>query len=172
MKVEINVIATVIVFVFGVLVWIANDFVKRHVPMTAFGVLIACFFANASVLLPSSSILIAIEYSMVINPIAVAFFGAVGSALGEMIGFQVGRCGRNIVPRKIYKWLENRMKSHGYTMVLLFAVIPLPFFDLIGMLSGVMRMNAIKFYSVCFIGKLIKLTGYIWLAYTVTTLLG
>ena len=81
--------------------------------ISAFGVLVICFLANASVLLPSSSILIVVEYSMLINPLLVAFCGAFGAALGEMTGFYVGRYGRKAVPSKFMKWVKARMESAG-----------------------------------------------------------
>lgn len=140
--------------------------------ISAFGVLIICFLANASVLLPSSSILIVVEYSMVINPLLVALCGAFGATLGEMTGFYVGRYGRKVVPGKLMKWVKARMASHKYLIVLLFSVLPLPVFDIIGILSGAMKMSSLKFFGICFTGKLIKMMCYVWLAHELLPLLG
>lgn len=140
--------------------------------ISALGVLLICFLSNASVLLPSSSILIVVEYSMLINPLTVALCGAFGAALGEMTGFYVGRYGRKAVPGKLKKWVKARMASHKYLIVLLFSVLPLPAFDIVGMLSGAMKMNALKFFSICFTGKLIKMLCYLRLAHELLPLLG
>jgi len=140
--------------------------------ISALGVLVICFLSNASVLLPSSSILIVVEYSMLINPLHVAFCGAFGAALGEMTGFCVGRYGRKAVPSNFMKWVKARMKSHKSLMVLLFSVLPLPVFDIVGILSGAMKMNALKFFGICFTGKLIKMLCYVWLAHELLPLFG
>ena len=136
------------------------------------GVFVICFLTNASVLLPSSSILIVVECSMLINPFLVAICGAFGAALGEMTGFSVGRYGRKAVPGKFMKWVEERMASHKYLMVLLFSALPLPVFDIVGILSGAMKMNALKFFGICFAGKLIKMLCYVWVIHELSPLLG
>jgi len=157
---------------FGLFAWFAKDRVEQHMAISALGVLVICFLANASVLLPSSSILVVVEYSMLINPLLVALCGAFGAALGEMIGFFVGRHGRKAVPGKLMKWVKARMARHKYLMVLLFSVLPLPVFDIVGMLSGAMIMNALKFFGICLTGKLIKMLCYVWLAHELLPLLG
>lgn len=166
-----NLLMVAALFSFGVLAWVASDFVKQHIPMTAFGIFIACFFSNASVLLPSSSILVVIEYTMFINPIIVILCGAFGASLGELTGYYVGRYGRKIVPGKLCKWLYSKMNKHGYLIVFIFSLIPLPLFDVVGMISGAMKMNTFKFYVACFMGKLIKLTSYVWLASVILTII-
>ena len=151
--------------------WLAKGIVEKHITISAIGVLFVCFLANASVLLPSSSILIVVEYSIVINPILVAFCGALGSALGEMTGFYVGRCGRVIVSGKIVKWISTKIEKHRYLIVLIFSTLPFPIFDIVGMLSGATKMNTAKFFGTCLVGKLIKMLCYVGLAHKLLPLL-
>lgn len=139
--------------------------------ISALGVLVLCFFANASVLLPSSSILIVVECSMLMNPFLAALCGAFGAALGEMIAFYVGIHGERAVPGRFMNWVKVRITSHKYLMLLLFSMLPFPVFDIIGLLSGAMKMNALKFFGVCFTGKLIKVLCYVWLAHELLPLL-
>jgi membrane protein YqaA with SNARE-associated domain len=145
---------------------------KKHVKLTAMGVFLSCFFANASVLLPSSSLLIAIEYSMLINPLVVAFCAAAGASFGELTGFCVGRYGQGFLPQKLYSWLRRQVKRHGCLMVFAFSVLPLPLFDVIGMLAGALKMRIVPFFSVCFCGKFIKFLAYVWMARTIIPLIG
>ena len=128
---------------FGLLTWLAKDKIEQHTAISALGILVICFLANASVLLPSSSVLVVVEYSRFITPFLVAFCGAFGSAFGEMTGFYIGRHGIKVVPSKLVKWVNARMVRHKYLMVFLFSVMPLPGFDIIGILSGAMKMNAL-----------------------------
>lgn len=150
---------------FGLLAWFAKGQIEKHMAISALGVFVVCFLANASILLPSSSVLIVVEYSMIINPFLVAACGALGSSLGEMTGFFVGRYGRKAVPGKLMKWVKSKMKNQKYLIVLLFSILPLPVFDIVGMLSGAMKMNPLKFFGICFAGKFIKMLCYVWLAY-------
>lgn len=140
--------------------------------VTAFGVFVICFLANASVLLPSSSILFVVECSMLIGPLLSALCGACGAALGEMTGFYVGRYGGKAVPGKLMKWVRARMARRKYLMILLFSALPLPVFDIVGMLSGAIRVSALKFFGICFVGKLIKMLCYVCLACELLPLLG
>lgn len=149
---------------FSLLAWFAKDQIEKHMAISVLGVLVVCFLANASVLLPSSSILIVVEYSLLINPLLVAVCGALGASLGEMTGFFVGRYGRKAVSGKLIKWIESKMTKHGQFIVLLFSALPLPVFDVIGMISGATKMNLLKFFGICFTGKLIKMLCYVWLA--------
>lgn len=158
-----NAVILIFILAFGLLAWLVKDQIKNHMAISAFGVFVACFLANASVLLPSSSIVIVVEYAMLINPFLVALCGALGASLGEMTGFFAGRFGRNMVPGKFMRWVKSKMNNHKYLIVLFFSALPLPVFDVVGILSGAMKMNPIKFYGVCFIGKLIKMLCYVWL---------
>ena len=45
----------------------------------------------------------------------------------------------------------------------MFSALPLPFFDLIGMLSGALRLRVTLFCTMCFLGKLIKMLFYVLL---------
>ncbi len=157
---------------FSLLAWFAKDKIEQHMAAGVLGVIIACFLANASVLLPSSSILIVVEYSMLINPLLVALCGAFGAALGEMTGFYVGRYGRKAVPGKLMEWVKAIMAGHKYLMILLFSALPLPVFDIIGILSGAMKTNTLRFFGVCFTGKLIKMLCYVYLAHELLPLIG
>lgn len=139
--------------------------------VSALGVLVLCFLANASVLLPSSSILIVVECSTLMNPLLVALCGAFGAAFGEMTGFFVGRHGRKAVPGKLMKWVKAKMSSRQSLMVLVFSMLPLPVFDIVGMLSGAMKMNTLKFFGICLTGKFIKMLCYVWLAHELLPLL-
>ena len=156
--------------IFSLLAWFISNFLKKHVMLTALGVFVTCFFANASILLPSSSLLIAIEYSLIVNPIMVAFCAAAGAAIGELTGFCVGRYGGKIIPRKLYNWLHRQVKRHGYLMVFVFSALPLPVFDVVGMIAGALKMKAQNFLATCFCGKLIKFSIYMLVAQWVSML--
>ena len=156
--------------IFSLLAWFISNFLKKHVVLTALGVFVTCFLSNASILLPSSSLLIAIECSLIVNPIMVAFCAAAGASIGELTGFYVGRYGGRIIPRKLYNWLHRQVKRHGYLMVFVFSALPLPVFDVVGMIAGALKMKAQNFLATCFCGKLIKFSIYVLVAQWVSML--
>lgn len=159
------------VLIFSLFAWFVNGFVEKHISLTAVGVFIACFFANASVLLPSSSISITIAASLVISPLLVAFCAAAGASLGEVTGFYIGKYGRKAIPQHLYEWLCEQVKQHGYLMTFIFSVLPLPIFDVIGIIAGALKMRAFNFLAACFCGKLIKFLTYVWISQAVSLLL-
>lgn len=95
------------------------------------------------------------------NPVLVAFFGALGATLGELVGYLAGRMSTDISP-KLKTFLDKvASKIHNDAiLVFILAVLPLPLFDLVGIYSGGTRMNILKFFLACFLGKFIKMLVY------------
>ena len=63
------------------------------------GLFFLCFLANATVLLPSPSLLIAASCALILNPWAVALTAALGSSLSELVGYAFGTSGRDLSPK-------------------------------------------------------------------------
>jgi membrane protein YqaA with SNARE-associated domain len=123
------------------------------------GVGLLCFICNATILAPAPSLVVVVSMALVINPIIVAISGAIGSTLGESVGYYSGYVGKNIIDfdsNKLAKWV----KKYGTPVVFVFAVIPLPLFDIIGLASGYLRIKLYKFLIACFLGKVIKMLVY------------
>lgn len=127
------------------------------------GVLFLCFLCNASILAPAPSLIVILSAANTLNPVFVAFVGSLGMTFGEMTGFFSGRAGRNLFEpsvkeAKIAAWIER----YGAFAVFIFALIPAPFFDIAGLVSGYSGMNCIVFFVSCFIGKFIKALLYVF----------
>jgi len=104
----------------------------------------------------------------IFNPLLVAIAAGAGAALGEMTGYLAGFSGRAVVEnRKWYDRVVGWMHKYGAVTVLVMAIIPNPFFDVAGMVAGVMKMPWWKFILWCTIGKIIKMLlfayGGVWL---------
>ena len=125
------------------------------------GLFILCFLANSTVLLPAPSLMIAASFALILNPFLVALVAALGSSLGELIGYVFGSAGRDLSPR-FSRFLERWSGSIRSPALLVFvlALLPLPLFDLAGIYSGGARMPLVKFFPLCFLGKWIKLLVY------------
>lgn len=127
---------------------------------------------NSAVLLPSSSLLVVLEYSYVLNPISVIMVGAIGASLGELTGYMVGAEGTSLVRR--FKKVSNltKFKEHSFLWVMLFAFIPFPVFDVAGIMAGSIRMNPFKFLLASFIGKAVKMSFYVWIIHFISIIFG
>jgi len=152
-----DLIAIIALLCFSIFAFFMNGFVKEHAAVSCLGVFLVCFVANSTVLLPAPSILVVLEYSMIINPIAVAICGAIGASLGEMVGYLTGFKGRKIINSKLIKILEDKFPKHPYIYIFTFSALPLPIFDLIGVLAGAAKVDIMKFYMACVSGKTIKM---------------
>lgn len=160
----LDIISILIIVGFSLLAFLMRDAVQKYAPVSYLGVLLVCFIANASVLLPAPSILVVVQYSMVLNPMLIALCGAIGATLGEMTGYLAGAHGGNLLALKVRKKVLSVMPKHPYLVVFCFSLIPLPVFDIVGLIAGAMKLNQAKFFATCLAGKLIKMASFAWMA--------
>lgn len=121
-------------------------------------VFIACVISNISILLPSSSTLIVVAAASSLNPILCILVGGLGTSLGEQASYVCGRIGRRgfdgngSTEKKVLKWMEK----HDALTVFVFAFLPLPIFDIVGIIAGAMQMNWVKYIVSAVLGKTLK----------------
>jgi membrane protein YqaA with SNARE-associated domain len=124
-----------------------------------FGVFIICFICNATILAPAPSLAVVLTASLSLPPLLVAFAGAAGTTLGESVGYSADYMGKKIVDVETNK-MASWVKKYGTPVVFLFALLPLPLFDIIGLASGYLRIKFQKFFIACFLGKFIKMSVF------------
>lgn len=166
-----NAVSLAIVLVFSLLAYFISGWMEKNLALTATGIFIACFLAHASVLLPVPSLLIVMKYSMVINPFLAVLCAAAGAALGEMTGFLAGNCGGRLLPSGLCDWLRKHFSASRNATVLAFSALPLPVFDVVGILAGISNMKLPMFLGLCFCGKLLKFLSYVWIAHALPLLI-
>jgi len=151
----------VIIVVLSVVIFIYKDKIGEVSEIGYLGLFFLCFLANSTVLLPSPSLMIAASCALIMNPWLVALVGSLGSTLGEFVGYAFGVVTKELSP-KFQKLLDKITgKVHNQTLlVFLLAVLPLPLFDVAGIYSGGTKMNLVKFFVACFLGKFIKMLVY------------
>lgn len=166
-------IVALVLFIFvSLLAWKMKDVMKEWLPLTLLGLLLACFVMNSTVLLPSSSLLVVLEYSFVLSPLSVVFVGALGASLGEFIGYMVGAEGSTLIKRfKRFSELTN-FRKHVFWWVMIFAFIPFPVFDIAGIMAGSIRMDPFKFLIASFLGKVAKMGVYVWMIHFMSSVFG
>lgn len=123
------------------------------------GLFISCFISNLSILLPTSSTIIVVAAALTLNPWICIIVGGMGTALGEQASYLCGLVGskgfdeeENSKIKYATKWFEQK----PILTVFLFALVPLPVFDIVGIIAGSKRMKWWKYTSAAVLGKTLK----------------
>lgn len=125
------------------------------------GLIIACLISNMSVLIPSSSTLIVVAASVSLNPVICILLGALGASMGEYSSYICGRVsGADADINQTSKYSLDRVrewfKKREFLTVFMFAFVPLPLFDIAGIIAGSSKMNPMKYSMATYLGKSIK----------------
>lgn len=161
LKKVLEIFIFVLIIGISVTIFVLRDKIQNVGSFGYLGVFLLCFLSNATVFLPAPSLMIAASFALIMNPIVVALCAALGSTLGEFVGYAFGTVTKDLSP-KFKKVLDKfTAKIHSETLlVFVFAVLPLPLFDIVGIYSGGAKMNLLKFFIICFAGKFIKMLVY------------
>lgn len=130
------------------------------------GVFLINLFGSATVFLPAPGLLSVGISATQSNPLLVAIVGALGASLGEGTTFLFGYTSNKFFKLEKHKWIKkfkNKVFDRwGAGVILIFAFIPNPLFDGIGMLAGISKYPIKRFLLLTFIGRLFR---YIVIAY-------
>lgn len=157
-------IALVIAFMVGLGVAFASGVDPLFLVQYGYpGISLVMFFSSATVLLPAPGFAAVLGAPSLINlnPWILGPFAGLGSAVGEMTGYMVGVGGREAIEARRGKWwlkAESWMRKNGFLTVLVFASVPNPFFDAIGLIAGSLGLPVRRVFVACLIGNTIKYT--------------
>ncbi|MFH1364727.1 MAG: VTT domain-containing protein [Candidatus Aenigmatarchaeota archaeon] len=140
------------------------------------GIFVVSFVGSASIFLPIPAFLVTFTFGALFNPWIIGLISGIGSALGELTGYVLGRGGGKALKEKQEKLLKKShlwTEKHGlFPVILLFALTPLPD-DIIGIIAGAMKYNIKYFLIATFIGKWILYTAIAFAGfYGINTVLG
>jgi len=154
----LRILALLLVIGLSVFVFSVRDKAQQLAIYGYPGIFLLSFLAYATVLLPAPGVAIVFTMGGVFNPLGVAFAAGAGAALGELSGYLAGFSGQAVVENsKIYDRLKSWMHKNGVLTVLILATIPNPFFDLAGMIAGILKMPVMVFLLCCWIGETLKM---------------
>lgn len=95
-----------------------------------------------------------------LTPVFVGLLAGVAEAMGEITGYALGYTGRGLLEKSsLYGRVERWLRRRGWVAILVFAIIPNPIFDLVGVAAGVLRFPVLRFLMLAWIGKSIKDVG-------------
>lgn len=122
------------------------------------GLFIISAISNATVIVPAPvSIVFSCAVAPIYGPIPVGVASGLGSALGELTGYFVGRSGNSIIPKgKLYKRLRIYMRRRGWLVIFLLSAVPNPIFDVGGMIAGALKMPVWRFLLASGVGKTLR----------------
>jgi len=129
------------------------------------GLFLVDLVASSSIIFPIPSFLLAFAAGNFLNPWLIGLSSGAGAALGELIGYGLGKGSGKVIEKKYKKWVEmgkKWIKSHSsFPMIILFAATPLPD-DILGIVCGLFNYDIKKFFIASFIGKVIMYTALAW----------
>lgn len=118
------------------------------------GIFLLQMISSASIFFPLPGYLFVPVAGAFLDPFLVAFSAAAGSAIGEMTSYAAGLGGGKIISDRVnLESVKRAYTRYGAWSIFIFAATPLPF-DLIGIVSGLLRVRLPVFTTLTFLGKL------------------
>ncbi len=129
------------------------------------GVFLAMLLANATLFLPTPTILFTVAFGAALpNPLFVGLVAGLGSAIGETTGYLAGYATSGIITKSTAyrrtKWMLDR---YGLFAIAVLAFVPNPIFDMAGLAAGAVGVRWWKFFLAVSVGKTLRM---LLLAYT------
>jgi membrane protein YqaA with SNARE-associated domain len=143
----------------SVLVFVLRGQIIRFSHYGYIGLFVVGALSSASVLFPIPGLSLAFVTAGALNPLIVGLAIGTGAACGELTGYLAGTAGKGLIEdQPAYQRTAGWMNRFGVWAVFALAVIPNPFFDIVGIMSGVLRIPIWRFFTACWAGNVIKAT--------------
>ena len=123
------------------------------------GIFIINIIGSATLFFPAPAIATVVAGGIVFNPLLVAVVAALGSGIGDMVGFALGHSGKHIFLKRDsfwYKIFKEVFHKWGALFIIFFSFIPNPIFDAVGIFAGIFSYSPIKFFVYILIGRFLR----------------
>lgn len=156
---------TVYVLTFGlslfliVLTFLFRDKLAELKTLGILGIFLINFFTTIVPFTPNVSFVSVVAGGNVYNPILVAFVSTLGGVLADAICYLLGRSGKTLFLKrehKFFKIVSDLFNKNGLVIIFVFALIPNPIFDALGILAGGLKYSFKKYFIAMFLGRLIR----------------
>jgi uncharacterized membrane protein YdjX (TVP38/TMEM64 family) len=166
----LRVLALLVVIGITVGGYLMRDDVQKFAAFGYPGVFLIVLISYATILVPVPGLAIVFGLGGVLHPFGVALAAALGGAVGELSGYLAGYSGRAVIENwQRYEKITAGVKKFGGPAILVLAAIPNPFFDMVGVAAGVLKMPIHKFFLWVLPGQMIKM---LYIAYAGSLSLG
>ncbi len=135
-----------------------RDFFEGARTLGLVGLFIINFISSATFFISGPAFLTVIAGGSIYNPLLVAFVASLAASFGDLVSFALGHSSRHIALKRFeshpwFVFLESLFKKHGYWIIFLFALIPNPVFDAVGLIAGVFRFHWKTFFALMLLGR-------------------
>lgn len=125
------------------------------------GIFLINFFGSATFFVSGPAFLSVIVGGGLYNPLLVAVIASLGASFGDLVSFLIGHSGRKLTYPKLenkkwFNFLDDLFKKYGLWVIFIFAVIPNPLFDAVGLIAGVFGVGIKKFFLVMLLGRFVR----------------
>ena len=147
--------------------WFINTSEHLIATFGYFGVFLVGVMGSATVFLPIPSYAVVFLMGATLNPLLLGIAAGIGSSVGELVGYTLGRGGRHVIAGRNHldKQLNDMeklfQKYGGFLAIIIVAATPLPD-NVLGIFCGIIKYPMKNYFIASTIGKLIM---YIFLAY-------
>lgn len=138
---------------------IPPDLARRLGALGYLGVFLITLISNATIVVPIPYFGLVAALSPGLNIFGVGVAGALGSVVGESVGFFVGRSGRGVLEHtRFYRWVQRQLEHpwRAFFVLFLLSAPPNPAFDVAGITAGAMGLPYWLFLSAVFLARLIR----------------
>ena len=166
-KKSFSVLILIISLILSLSLFFFKDNLKDLQNFGLFGIFLINFFSSATFFVSGPAFLTVIAGGFIYPPLLVALVSSLGASLGDMVSFFLGLSGRHLALHNLRKkiWFsvfEDLFKAYETIIIFIFAIVPNPLFDAVGLFAGIFGMNYFKFFIIMFIGRFVR---YILLAF-------
>lgn len=145
------------------LIWLAFHFEHRLEHFRSLG-LLGIFLINligsSTLFLPAPAIASVVAGGALYPPLLVGLSAALGASFGDMLSYFLGRAGTHVILNHsqhiIYVKFKTYFSKFAGPLIFIFALIPNPFFDAIGILAGASEYPPTRYFLIMFAGRLLR----------------
>lgn len=158
----LRIVVFAVTIILLLILWQNRKFLYQFESLGYIGLFVINAVSNATVFLPLPSIAAVFIGGSVWNPLIVGFVTGLGNAVGELVGFFLGFGSRGILDKldgkrlKLLKKVEKWFKKSGFITVFVMSAMPLPVFDVIGVLAGTLNYPIWKFFIATALGRIMR----------------
>lgn len=149
-----------------ILLWVFREHLPTSSKYGYFGIFMANLVASSTLIVPLPGVATVFLGGSLWNPVLVGLVSGLGSMIGEIVGYLAGYGGRRVIADLNRKtWLihlEGFFRKNGFLTIFLVSLIPNPFFDFIGLLSGALKYPMWKYMLANFMGRSIRNIVIAW----------
>lgn len=143
------------------LLWISRTDIKEYANLGYLGIFVINFISNATVIFPVPGAASVVVGGAFWNPLIVGLVSGLGAAFGELFAYFIGFGGRGLLKtqEKENKWIkevEKRFHHSGFLTTFVLSALPVPLFDIIGLIAGAMNYPVIRFFAATFLGRSLR----------------